>query len=292
MASISLPYYANVATLPANLPTTDEIENSQDVLCDQSARKVVGVGQHFVVKYGLAVDLIEGETMLFIQEATSMPVPRIYALFKDPISKKAYIIMERIAGKSLDSEWPFLSQTQKDTITIKLRASFDEMRKLQSPGGYCSLGKRPLLDNVFWTGNTADTIAGPFETEAELNDAMIEKYIFNNLPRMKADFYRRAFPLIFHDHPPVFTHGDLQQKNILVRKVPCSGKGEEARFEYEIAILDWEFAGWYPSYWEYSRALFACGRWNDDWSFWVDKILDPFLNEWVWMNMLLRELWS
>jgi hypothetical protein len=78
-------------------------------------------------------------------------------------------------------------------------------------------------------------------------------------PRMKADFYRRALPFIFRDHPPVFTHGDLQQKNILVRKVPCSGKGEETRFKYEIAILDWEFAGWYPSYWEYSRALFACG---------------------------------
>jgi hypothetical protein len=79
------------------------------IFCDQSARKVVGVGQHFVVKYGLAVDLMEGEIILFIQEATSVPVPRIYALFKDPITKKAYIVMERIAGKSLDSEWPFLS---------------------------------------------------------------------------------------------------------------------------------------------------------------------------------------
>lgn len=278
MASISLPYYADAATLPANLPTRDKIESSQDVLCDQSARKVVGVGQYFIVKYGLDVDLMEGETILFIQQETSVPVPRIYALFKDPINNKAYIIMERIVGRNLESEWPLLSQTQKDATAIQLRASLDEMRKLQSPGGYCSLGKRPLLDNVFWTGNTVDTIAGPFEREAELNDAMIEKYIFNNLPRQKANFYKRAFPFVFHDHPPVFTHGDLQRKNILVRTVPCSGQSEEARYKHEITIIDWEFAGWYPSYWEYSRTLFACGRWNDDWDIWVDKILDPFLN--------------
>jgi hypothetical protein len=157
MASISLPYYADAATLPANLPTRDEIESSQDVFCDQFARKVVGVGHYFIVKYGLDVDLMEGETILFIQQETSVPVPRIYALFKDPINNKAYIIMERIVGRNLESEWPLLSQIQKDAIAIQLRASLDEMRKLQSPGGYC---KCPLLDNVFWTGNTVDTIAG------------------------------------------------------------------------------------------------------------------------------------
>jgi len=45
------------------------------------------------------------------------------------------------------------------------------------------------------------------------------------------------------DYPIVFTQGDLAARNILVR---------EGRI---IALLDWEYAGWYPVYWEYVFAL-------------------------------------
>jgi thiamine kinase-like enzyme len=82
------------------------------------------------------------------------------------------------------------------------------------------------------------------------------------------------------DHPPTFTHGDLQRKNIIV--------GKDGR----ITIIDWEFAGWYPSYWEYARAIFACGRFDDDCNEWIDLSLDVYRNEWDWMQMLILELWS
>lgn len=38
--------------------------------------------------------------------------------------------------------------------------------------------------------------------------------------------------------PIVFTHGDLSSLNIL------------ARVDDIVGIIDWETAGWYPSYWE------------------------------------------
>lgn len=60
MVLLSLPYYAETATLPPGLPTKDEIEFSQDILVEQDGRNVVGIGQHYVVKYGLQVDLMEG----------------------------------------------------------------------------------------------------------------------------------------------------------------------------------------------------------------------------------------
>lgn len=37
--------------------------------------------------------------------------------------------------------------------------------------------------------------------------------------------------------PPVFTHGDLNPANIIIR-------GDQV-----VGIIDWEFAGWYPHYW-------------------------------------------
>ncbi|RWQ95252.1 hypothetical protein C8Q69DRAFT_403513, partial [Paecilomyces variotii] len=34
-------------------------------------------------------------------------------------------------------------------------------------------------------------------------------------------------------------------------------------------ILDWEYAGWYPDYWEYAQILSPV-FWGD-WSIWIDR---------------------
>lgn len=76
-----------------------------------------------------------------------------------------------------------------------------------------------------------------------------------------------------------FTHGDLQRKNIVVSNVTSEAGGEDGKVagDFKVTIIDWEVAGWYPSYWEFSRALFACGRWDDDWHEWVGKALRGIL---------------
>ena len=62
--------------------------------------------------------------------------------------------------------------------------------------------------------------------------------------------------------PVCFTHGDLSSLNILAR-------GDEV-----VSIVDWETAGWYPSYWEYTTAWIV----NPQNAFWrneVDKFVEP-----------------
>lgn len=49
----------------------------------------------------------------------------------------------------------------------------------------------------------------------------------------------------------VFTHADITARNIIIRN-GCI-----------VALLDWEFAGWYPEYWKYAFAL--RGMANLDW---------------------------
>ena len=44
-------------------------------------------------------------------------------------------------------------------------------------------------------------------------------------------------------HRIIFTHGDLKHHNILVQDGHVTG------------FLDWESAGWYPEYWEFTTAL-------------------------------------
>ena len=66
----------------------------------------------------------------------------------------------------------------------------------------------------------------------------------------------KAWPL------PVFTHGDLSSLNVLVR-------GDKI-----VGVIDWETAGWYPVYWEYTTAS-QVSPMNSFWREEIDKFLEP-----------------
>ncbi|CAM6123373.1 unnamed protein product [Calypogeia fissa] len=279
---MDLPYFADSNALPSRLPTKEEIESSKDVIIDHCTRRVVGIGPHFVVKYGRRIDPTEGQNMLFVQQNTSVPVPRVYAIYTDSSDGTTYIIMERITGDSLQSVWLKLNDVEKTVVSAKLRGSIDQLRRLPSPGSYCRLGNRGLTDEFF--GVRGSSIVGPFDTEAEFNAAMLKEYVSNTSRPTNARLYERLFRQVFRDHPPTFTHGDFQQKNILVRK-PKSLDGRPGE-DLEVVLIDWEYSGWFPSYWESTTALYSFGGSDDDWYRWLPLILDEYLVEWPLVKML------
>jgi hypothetical protein len=96
---------------------------------------------------------------------------------------------------------------QKQAIALQVRASLTELRKLCSPDAYCSLDSNSLRDHLFYTENLDESleIEGPFSTEMDLNDALVQKYLSSGyLPIGKADYYRSAFPSILSGPPPHF----------------------------------------------------------------------------------------
>lgn len=316
MGLLTLPFIS--ADVPSPLPTNAQIEASRDVFTDFSGRKVVRVGKHFVVKYGINIDIIEGENMLFVRKSTTISVPKVYALYTDSSTRKNYIVMENVEGETLASRWPSLTESQKVAIVTKLKQCFDELRQLPSPGYFGSLGKRPLLDDIFYTREKTPSINGPFENEDAINEAMAQKYTFEAPCRKnyKADFYRQALPRVFCRHAPKFTHADFQRKNFIVRvdssevglwndcqrqnsKIQDVSAGDglwaakrPAEDKFNVTIIDWEKAGWYPSYWEYGIAHCAVGRWDDDWGLFLRDMLTPYYAEAPWFQMLRFELWS
>ena len=50
-----------------------------------------------------------------------------------------------------------------------------------------------------------------------------------------------------------FTHGDFAPRNIMVKRDGTI-----------TAIIDWDSAGWFPEYWEYTKAMFTPHA-PDDW---------------------------
>ncbi|KZZ90003.1 phosphotransferase enzyme family protein [Moelleriella libera RCEF 2490] len=282
-----LPFFASESRLPSPLPPSEVIESSGEVIKESSGRRIIRFNKFYVIKHGLKVSLTEGQNMLFVRRTTSIPVPEVFALFskKDDAGRSVkYIIMENIPGCSLDTAWTRLDSTDKVKISNQIRAHLDILRGIPAPGYFGCIGRKPFEDSIFWTApgdNVEDgIISGPFDSESKLNDALVLKYVYNSGLNFKANYYRRVLPLVLRNHKAVFTHGDLQRKNVALAE------------DGTVVLIDWENAGWFPEYWEYATAMFACGAWQDDWHEYVGRILAEYPNEYAWFDMFARELWS
>ena len=62
--------------------------------------------------------------------------------------------------------------------------------------------------------------------------------------------------------------------------------------EWKVTILDWEFSGWYPSYWEYSMAFCALGKWENDWYLHLRRVLEPADSEAAWVKLIRLEMFE
>ncbi|KAI0551591.1 kinase-like domain-containing protein [Xylaria curta] len=283
LAQTTVLYSEPVSQLPEHLPSVDEIENSPHVLKQLIARCVVRVREHFAVKYGSGVKPIEGENMIFAQQHLQSLVPRVFAIYQragpspSPIT---YIVMKYVHGRPLDEAWGTMCEPERLKVVNTLRNAFQLLRSIPSPDYFVGLGMTILNDDFFCV---EETTRGPFKTEDELVRGLVEQYRNNSgdIFRHKADYYLRVLPQVLRGSgQPVFTHGDLQRKNIMI-----GSRGE-------IAIIDWAPSGWYPTYWEYAVATICCGRWKDDWHCYIAKMLDEFPDQYAWLYLLRIEMWG
>ncbi|KIH94165.1 hypothetical protein SPBR_06160 [Sporothrix brasiliensis 5110] len=119
-------------------------------------------------------------------------------------------------------------------------------------------------DPIFSMNDVDD---GPYANEGAFNDALAKVWSAEDEDSPVTRLLCRIQHAVMHDHDIVLTHKDLSPRNILVRGATV------------VAILDWEFSGLFPEYWEYCKALW-CPGWNNAWiKEGVDRILDPYLME-------------
>ncbi|KAI6885883.1 hypothetical protein KC363_g2073 [Hortaea werneckii] len=225
--------------------------------------------------------------MIFVRDSTNIRIPRVYAMYTNATTSNNYIVTERIRGKTLQSQWSFLEETDKQSIIKDLQSNFMDLRKLTPPNPSCygSLDRWPLQDMVFFPAEPGPKLNGPFDSHEDFIEAMIEKYIRDGGPVFRAEYYRQCLPKILCRCDSLFTHGDLQRKNVMVEK-DQGGSG------WKVTILDWEFSGWYPSYWEYSMAFCALGKWDDDWCLHLRRILEPADSEAAWVKPIRLEMFE
>ncbi|GKZ35261.1 hypothetical protein AbraIFM66950_005855 [Aspergillus brasiliensis] len=171
-----------------------------------------------------------------------LPVPKVICYGDHPDTPRApvSILMTRVSGTELGQVYKTLSDEEKDSITSQLDLYLKTIRKWKSPWGenrICSLIGTPIRSI-----RVPEHRMGPFESEQELNDYLIEPAC-PGACRSEMEYKAamdRAKRMQGLSHRIVFTHGDLQHHNIMVQGGRITG------------FLDWEAAGWYPEYWEFT----------------------------------------
>lgn len=237
----SLPYYCDSSLLPTALPSTADIDNAAEILVERSS-KVVRLGHHFVAKYGPQIRrrIQEGLNMIFVSQNLTTPTPLVYALYEE--NGNAYLVMQYIAGQTLENLWPSIQPCERQLILRKLRRILDDMRSLQPALStfYGSVDGGPLPYFLFWTPEPQKEINGPFMTENEFCLGLIEKlrqiYADNNQHTSRIEWLRKHLPASLTGHQSTFTHGDIQRKNIMIEKLGSKILNNED--DFNLSILD------------------------------------------------------
>lgn len=178
----------------------------------------------------------EAFALQFVKAYTTIPVPTVLSSSWDRIT------MQYVEGQTLQQSWPVLTSDERSNILTQLTGYVAQMRALS--GIYLGRldGQGVIVPSIMTRSG------GPFCTLTEFHHWLVRPP-----KRIEAEsmYWHQITTQLGTDYPVVFTHGDLAARNILVR---------DGRI---VAILDWEFAGWYPEYWEYVFAM--RGLDNIDW---------------------------
>ncbi|KAI9829930.1 MAG: hypothetical protein M1819_005902 [Sarea resinae] len=208
------------------------IEGSTEHVIHSSFDRVITRKGDTAVKSGPDVRASEAITLQFIAQNTDIPVPRILS---EPVTRDGItsFTMEYVDGQPLQDLWPDLTDEHKLTIQSQLRKIVNELRAIK---GACigALNQGTAIDcrRTIYEG-------GPFLDESEFNNFIVSDMV-TAVPEIFRDMVRHRLRA---DHAIVFTHGDFTPRNIMVKDGLVA------------AVIDWEYAGFYPEYWEYVKSL-------------------------------------
>ena len=196
------------------------------------------------------------------------PAPKIinYGYHPTVLHAHVSILMTRLPGEELSTAYEKMDPTEKATIKSELKMYLDVMRKWKNPWGrecICSISGSPIR-----SVRIPHHKVGPCENEQAFFDHLIGAAWKGGLSKEKySELFETASKLpALKPHKIVFTHGDLKHHNILAYRGHVSG------------FLDWESAGWYPEYWDFTTAT-RFGGVPGYW--WYELMLDIFGDEYL-----------
>ncbi|KAK7537151.1 kinase-like domain-containing protein [Phyllosticta citribraziliensis] len=262
-------------------PAAAQEQDASDtkVFINFPGRRVERRPGNLVLKRGPRVVVAEREALAYAG-TLNLPVPRLHdppdseATGEDAGGEIVSIWMDYVDGVVLEDVWPDMTAEQKMDIALQLREILTIMRQQTSPMGskIASCGGGQLSDRRTYSVRKG----GPFADEACFNDFQLDLH-----KQLVPEVVQKALAQALQQqqqHRVVFTHGDLTQHNIIIDK-------DSNRIQ---ALIDWEFAGWFPEHWEFLKFVDMSPK-NRDWEDYARYILpEQYLNELVIFEAVKR----
>jgi aminoglycoside phosphotransferase len=232
----------------------------------QPARKrAQEVKDSVYVKHGTGDQIRRAvEAIDFVRQHTSVPVPSVLQIHVDEndTNPSSWFSMNAMPGSPLMDAWPNMNEEARTATQNDLRTYLHELRAIPPPApafiGSCNGG--PAYDHRLNNGHPC----GPFISESDFKDFLVAPVA--RCPRKELVYHYRQ--QLVDNHRVVFTHADLCGEHIFVE--PTTGR--------ITGLIDWEMAGWWPAYWEYTRSRFG-NRYEMWWKKLVANVLDPYQHE-------------
>ncbi|KAI0425487.1 kinase-like protein [Xylaria sp. FL1042] len=218
-----------------------------------------------ILKRGRRVRQNEEAALHLVKKYTTIPVPKVYDSEYKTVDSLPWgqIWMEHMPGSPLDKIWDTLEDSAKENICNELWGFVEQLRRIPKP---------PSLGHLYQCGADGsacrDRLLEDLRSPPEplLSDDLLRKRINERYLYFNGGSYgENLMDYLPHSDQSVFTHADLAPRNVLV-----DDRGKIT------GLIDWEFAGWYPDYWEYAKTQ-------------VQWLAEDFM---VWMNQTKPQDWN
>jgi aminoglycoside phosphotransferase (APT) family kinase protein len=206
----------------------------------------------------------EAHALGMVEEFTQIPAPRAIDVLETPDA--SYLLMTQVPGRPIGQLLDTMTDEQVEGVVTDLKRYVAELRAIPNKVckfQICNSEGGGILD---WRIPDSQSEELRFQTEIEFHNYLTEN--------MTDDTRRHAAKSHAVPHAIVFTHGDLNPRNIL---------GENGKIT---GIVDWENAGFFPEYWEYTKMHYTVRsviRWLADV---VDQMFEGYRDELHVENML------
>lgn len=187
----------------------------------------------------------EAVNLTFLRDNTTIPVPKMVKEWVDD-EGSYFVLMERIKGQNLEAAWSAMSTAAKERVADQTADCILQLRRFQS-ARMESLDGGLVYSGFLFLGDL-ESPHGPFLSDEEFRKDMA--VALEHLPERARECFRKRTP---NSTPYTFTHGDLTNVNIMVKDGNLTG------------IIDWEAAGYFPAWWEFTAASIGLGAEDAEW---------------------------
>ncbi|EFR00557.1 serine/threonine protein kinase [Nannizzia gypsea CBS 118893] len=178
----------------------------------------------------------EGMALQIVEQRTSIHAPLYVDTFEH--EGKLMLVMTWIKGNQLNEVFHRLSYQERAQLSADLCSAIKQLRTIPNNTShrFANVLGGPLLDVRI--PDQPDVAYGPFNKVTDFHNSLIHTHIASSTEEAVAPIYSRKYRSFF-------SHADLNPYNIMIDRGKLSG------------IVDWECAGYYPEYWEFTKGIYC-----------------------------------